>query len=477
MQPIEPMPIRTKPYRHQVEAFNLGIQLPAVALLLEMGCGKSLTSIAIAGARFRRGEVRRLLVIAPTSVVPVWPRELEAHADFPHDVRPLEGATAKRKKILAEWEPADETLQVAVINYEAVWRMDRAIYNWKPDMIILDESQRIKNPRAKQSREIHKLGTTVPYRMILTGTPVSNSPVDFFSQYKFLDPGIFGNNFYAFRNRYAVMGGFEQKEIIAYKNLGELTEKAHEIACRVTKEDALDLPETTDQTLYCELERDAARTYKEVAEESIAELEEGTITANNVLTRLLRLSQIAGGYVQDEGGACHQVSKAKLKLLEETLDDLMAAGKKVVLFARYIPEIRAIEQMLKKKKIGHVTITGDTRDRGEVVRHFQEEPDCRVFLGQLQTVREGLTLTAADTAIFYSLDYSYANYSQAKARIHRIGQKNRCTYIHLIAKGTVDEHVVTALGDKRDLAHLVVDDWKSLFKGGNANAIYRFRTG
>jgi SNF2 family DNA or RNA helicase len=444
-----------------------------------MGCGKSLTAIAIAGARFHRGEIRRLLVIAPTSVVPVWPREFAIHADFPHEVRSLEGPTAKRKKILASWKPDDEQLQVAVINYEAVWRMDGSIDRWGPDMIILDESQRIKNPRAKQSREIHRLGKTVPYRMILTGTPVSNSPIDFFSQYKFLDTEVFGTNFYAFRNRYAVMGGFEEKEIVAYKNLGELTEKAHRIACRVTKAEALDLPETTDQMLFCELEREAGKVYRDVADESMAELEQGTVTAHNVLTRLLRLSQIAGGYVQDENGAVHAVSKAKLKLLEEVLDDLMAAGKKAVVFTRFLPEITAIQKMLAKKAIGSVTITGSTRERGALVERFQEDPACPIFLGQIQTVREGLTLTAADTAIFYSLDYSYANYSQAKSRIHRISQKKRCTYIHLITKATVDEHVIKALGDKRNLADLVVDkrNWKHFFQGGDANAIVRVRTG
>lgn len=462
------LPIKTKPYAHQVEAFNLGTSIPAAALLMEQGTGKTLTSIAIAGARFLRGEVKRLLVVAPTSVVPVWPREFETHADFAHEVKALEGSVAKRKKILANWEPDPATLQVAIINYEGQWRMEEAIEEWGPEMIILDESQRIKSHNAKQSRALHRLGALAKYRLILTGTPITNGPMEFFSQYKFLEPRIFGNSFYAFRSRYAVMGGYGNHQIVAYKNLDELTQKAHEIAFRVRKEDALDLPDYTDQTLFCELERQAKKVYKEVAEESVAELEgEQTIAANNVLTRLLRLSQITGGYVGNEGGATINVSKAKMKLLGEVLDDLMSAGKKAVIFARFIPEIEAIQAMLAKKKIGHVVIAGGTKDRGSLVQKFQEDPDCRVFLGQIQTVREGLTLTAADTAIFYSLDYSYANYSQAKARIHRIGQKNKCTYIHLVARGTVDEHIIQALEEKKDVADLIVDNWRSLFLGGN----------
>lgn len=468
VEPIAPMPIKATPFQHQIKAFNVGMELPAAALLMEQGCGKTLTSIAIAGCRFQRGEIKRLLVIAPTSVVPVWPKEFEEYGDFPHDVKSLEGSTAKRKQILTAWKPDDTVLQVAVINYEGSWRMDDAIYRWGPDMIILDESQRIKSHQAKQSKEIHRLGAQARYRLILTGTPITNGPLEFFSQYKFLDPRIFGT-FYSFRNRYAVMGGYGNHQVIAYKNMDELTEKAHSIAFRVTKSEALDLPDFTDQTLFCDLEPSAEKIYKQVADESVAELEQSTISANNVLTRLLRLSQITGGYVGDEEGSIFNVSQAKMKVLEETIDDLISAGKKAVIFARFIPEMNAIQELLEKKKLGFVRISGGTTNRGSLVDQFQKDPDCKVFLGQLKAVREGLTLTAADTAIFYSLDYSYADYSQARARIHRIGQKNHCTYIHLIARGTVDEEVMQALADKKGVADMIVDNWKALFKKGGEN--------
>ena len=464
-EPLEPMPIQSKPFRHQILAYNVGLVLPATALLMEQGCGKTLTAIAIAGRRFLRGEVKRCLVVAPASVVPVWPMEFERHADFPHDVQALEGPVVKRKKTLTTWKPDPFTLQVAVTNYEATWRMTKELAAWGPDLIICDESQRIKTPGAKQSKALHTLGARARFRMILTGTPVTNNPTDFFSQYKFLDPSIFGNNFYAFRNRYCVMGGYQNYEIVDYKNLEELVDKAHRIAVRVTKAEALDLPPTVDQTLYCDLEPQARRVYKDMVAQSVAELEEGTVTAANVLTRLLRLSQITGGFTridEDEDAPPVEVSKAKLVLLSETLEDLLDAGKKVVVFARFIPEIRAIESILERKGIGYVTITGETKDRGEAVRRFQEHEGVRVFVGQIQTVREGLTLTAADTAIFYSLDFSYANYEQAKARIHRIGQRNTCTYIHLVARKTVDERIMKALEEKRNIADLVVDRWREL---------------
>src|SRR5690606_16305329 len=147
---------------------------------------------------------RRVLICAPASVVPVWPKEFEQYADFPHDVRALEGPVKEREKVLAGWVPDDGVLQVAVVNYEATWRMEEAITRWKPDMIICDESQRIKTPGAKQSKALHRLGKLAKYRLILTGTPVTQSPLDFFSQYKFLDPSILGVCYNDFMARYAV---------------------------------------------------------------------------------------------------------------------------------------------------------------------------------------------------------------------------------------------------------------------------------
>lgn len=476
-EPVEPMPLLTKPFQHQVLAYNIAGQLlgafgeadpgGGAALLMEQGTGKTLAALAVAGRLFLNGKARRAMVFAPASVVPVWPKEFAVHADFPHEVVALEGAVKRRIKTLEGWTADPAVLQVAATNYEASWRMDEAIKEWGPDLIICDESQRIKTPGAKQSTALHRLGRRARLRMILTGTPVSNNPLEFFSQYKFLDPSIFGNSFYAFRARYAIMGGYEGRQIVGFQRLPELTKKAHAVAYRVTKEEALDLPEFVDQTLYCELEPKAARTYRALAKESVAELESGgQVTAANVLSRLLRLSQLTGGYVGTEDEAVEQVSKAKLNLMEEALDDLMAVdGKKVVIFARFLAEIEAIKRLLEARGIGYEWITGAVPmdERGDAVDRFQSEPECRVFLAQIQTAGLGITLTAADTAIFYSLDFSFANYDQCRARIHRLGQKNRCTYLHLVAKDTVDEQVLGALIEKKSMATLVVDNWRSLF--------------
>lgn len=466
VQPLKPIPIKTVPFQHQIAAFNKAISIPNFAALMEQGCGKTAVAIAAAGYRFQRGEVRRVLVVAPASVVPVWPKELSLHAAFPHEVKSLEGSTVKRAEILRAWRPDPDHLQVAVINYEATWRMEEALIAWRPDMIICDESQRIKTPGARQSKAMARLGTIARYRMILTGTPVSQGPLDFYSQYRFLDRNIFGTSYYAFRARYALMGGYENRQVIGYQNLDDLVQKAHNIAFRCRKADCLDLPEQVDQVMYCELEKDARRVYDQLVRESVAELsEENIVMAPNVLSRLLRLSQMTGGYLRvDEQTTL--VSKAKMGLLEETLDDLIEAGKKVVVFARFIPEIEAITKMLDKKKVAHGLIYGATPmdARGGMVDAFQTDPEVKVFVAQIQTAGLGITLHAADTAIFYSLDYSFANYDQCRARIHRIGQKNNCTYIHLVANNTVDEKVLAALAQKRDLADQVVDNWRELLK-------------
>jgi len=465
-QPIEPMPLKTVPFKHQVAAYNLALSKPSSGLLMEQGCGKTMTAIAVAGRRFQKGEVSRVLVVAPASVVPVWPKEFDLHADFSHEVKALEGSTAKRAGLLQSWQTDPTHLQVAVVNYEATWRMEEALIAWRPDMIICDESQRIKTPGARQSKTMARLGTIARYRMILTGTPVSQGPLDFYSQYRFLDRNIFGTSYYAFRARYALMGGYENRQVIGYQNLDDLVQKAHSVAFRCRKEDCLDLPEQIDQVLYCDLEREAQRIYDQLVKESVAELSnEEVIVAPNVLSRLLRLSQVTGGFLRvDEQTSL--VSKAKMGLLEETLDDLIEAGKKVVVFARFVPEIEAIVKTLEKKKVAHGLIYGATPmdARGEMVESFQTDPAVKVFVAQVQTAGLGITLHAADTAIFYSLDYSFANYDQCRARIHRIGQKNNCTYIHLVARMTVDEKVLAALAEKKSLADQVVDNWRELLR-------------
>lgn len=440
----------------------------------EMGTGKTLTSIAIMGAAYQMGAVTKVLIVSPASVCAVWEKELEELADFPFMCKVMLGVKKARLKALSDLKKdSSKSLKVAVINYESCWRDDifEGLQDYGADMIICDESQRIKTHNATQSKAIHKLGDMARYKLILSGTPVQNNAIDIWSQYRFLDKTVFGDSYYAFRNRYAVMGGFENKNIVGYKNLDELVKKEHSIALRVTKEEAVDLPEQTFETRYIEMPKKERKLYDTLRRDSYAELTNGgQITAATVLTKLLRLQQLTGGFlVKDDADKPEQVSKAKLDMLKDIiLDYVVDGGKKLVVFARFLPEVQAIirlacDTLPKDKKC--VSIYGDIKkeDRGNIVKQFQEDPNTVLFIGQIDTAGTGLTLTAADTCVYYSKNFNYATYEQSLSRIHRIGQKNVCTYIDLVVSDSVDETITTALRQKENLAKTVVDDWRRFF--------------
>lgn len=444
-------------------------------LLFEMGCGKTLTAIAVTGAGYLMGKIKKVLIIAPTSVCAVWPKEFREYANFRYTIETLLGTKAQRLKALDNLEAFPfQHLKVAVINYESTWREDifERLQEYDADMIICDESQRIKTHDAAQSKAIHQLGDKARYKMILSGTPVQNDAIDIFSQYRFLDKTIFGSNFYTFRNRYAVMGGFNRKQVVGYQDLDGLIKKEHSIAYRVTKEEALDLPEQTfEQRLITFSKKDKA-LYERIKRDSFAELDGGgQITATTVLTKLLRLQQLTGGFlVGDDAVKPTLVSKGKLDALSDILQDYVLEGKKkLVIFARFIPEVHEIEslceKMLAKQGMKTAAIYGDIpkEARGDIVKRFQEDPKTMVFIGQIDTAGTGITLTAADTCVYYSVNFNYATYSQSLSRIHRIGQRNTCTYIHLMVEGTIDEMVLKALNKKEDLAKTVVDTWRDYF--------------
>jgi SNF2 family DNA or RNA helicase len=234
----------------------------------------------------------------------------------------------------------------------------------------------------------------------------------------------------------------------------------HSIAFRATKAECLDLPETTDIVRLVELEPKAAKLYRGLARDSFAELANGEITATNILTRLLRLSQLTGGYIGADGEKTEQVSTAKLDALADIIEDVTGSGQKIVVIARFVPEIAAIKKLCEKLGVGYAAVSGETRDRAGQVAMFQTNPECQVFIGQIATAGLGITLTAASTMVFYSLDYSMSNFEQAKARIHRVGQTEKCTYIYLVARGTVDAKILLCLRQKSDLARTLIDDYK-----------------
>ncbi len=473
--PIIQPQVKANLFQHQVRGYNMALinftLRRGFGFLFEMGCGKTLTAIAVAGTLYAEHKINKLLVVAPTSVCSVWPEDFGKFADFPHLEKIMLGTKSQRLKQLKELESFPcEALKVAVINYESVWRDDifDKLVEFNANMIICDESQRIKTHDAQQSKAMHKLGDLARYKLILSGTPVQNNAVDLYSQYRFLDPTVFGSNFYKFRNRFCVMGGFNRRQIVNYKDLDLLIKKEHSIAYRVTKKEALDLPEQTFETRYITLTPSEKKLYNTLKKESATELANGgTISASTVLTKLLRLQQFTGGFVIADGEEKpQQIGSGKINALEDIVDDyVIDSGKKLVIFARFRAELDLIRKLLDKKKLKYSVIYGDIKlsDRGEIVRDFQENKETKVFLAQIDTAGLGITLTAADTCVYYSVNFNYAAYSQSLARIHRIGQRNTCTYIHLTTKGTVDELIMKALHKKEDLAKTIVDDWKIYF--------------
>lgn len=473
--PIIQPQVKANLFQHQVRGYNMALinftLRRGFGFLFEMGCGKTLTAIAVAGTLYAEHKINKLLVVAPTSVCSVWPEDFGKFADFPHLEKIMLGTKSQRLKQLKELESFPcEALKVAVINYESVWRDDifDRLVEFNADMIICDESQRIKTHDAQQSKAMHQLGDLARYKLILSGTPVQNNAVDLYSQYRFLDPTVFGSNFYKFRNRFCVMGGFNRRQIVNYKDLDLLIKKEHSIAYRVTKKEALDLPEQTFETRYITLTPSEKKLYNTLKKESATELANGeTISASTVLTKLLRLQQFTGGFVIADGEEKpQQIGSGKINALEDIVDDyVIDSGKKLVIFARFRAELDLIQKLLDKKKLKYGVIYGDIKlsDRGEIVKDFQENEETKVFLAQIDTAGLGITLTAADTCVYYSVNFNYAAYSQSLARIHRIGQRNTCTYIHLTTKGTVDELIMKALHKKEDLAKTIVDDWKIYF--------------
>lgn len=478
--PLLPYPVKANLYKHQIRGANMALRAfgaldaktpgGGFGELFEMGCGKTLTTIAVAGALYNLGKIDRVLVVAPTSVCSVWPHDLNQFAAFPWEARVLLGDKKKRLKALNELENWPfKALRIAVINYESTHRegIFEALATYKPDLIVCDESQRIKNPSAAQSKALHKLGDATPFRMILSGTPVQNNAVDLYSQYRFLDPAVYGANFYAFKNRYCIMGGYGQHQIVGYRNMDELVEKEHSVAYRVTKEECLDLPQQTFINRYVQFTDAEQAIYEQLRKSSFLELETGeNVTATTILTMYLRLMQLTGGFLTaDESTRPKQVNTAKLDALADIVDDYVVdAGKKLVIFARFRAEIAAIENLLRLRKIQYGSIYGDVpmEERGKIVEDFQTNPDTKVFVAQIQTAGLGITLHAASTAVFYSYDYNYANYAQALARIHRIGQRFPVTYIHLVVDGSIDEKILAALENKGDMAKTVVDSWREV---------------
>ena len=432
---------------HQTEALEFVSDKPGAMLAMDMGTGKSRVIVDLIAQQ----GYQKILILAPLSVVGnVWPGEFRKHAPgllrvLPLASKPIKVRAEAAAKALKTGQPT-----AVVVNYDAIWRQpfgDWAMkQNW--DLLVMDESHRIKAPGGVASRYCSRLSDRVGHRVALTGTPMSHSPLDIYAQYRAIDKAIYGTSFTKFRSRYAVMGGFNRMQVVAYQREDELRNLFYSRAYRVESDDVLDLPATLSINLMCDLGRLGRRLYAEMAEEFIADVEGGKITASNALSRLLRLQQITSGYGRLEDGTDREVDTAKADVLEDVLTDI--GHEPVVVFTRFVHDLDVVHRAAEKVGVPSYEVSGRRKDLAEWTQG--------VLAVQIQAGGLGLDLTLARYAIYYSLGFSLGDYSQSMARLHRPGQTHPVEYIHILASGTVDEIVMEALAKREAVVDHILRD-------------------
>jgi SNF2 family DNA or RNA helicase len=460
---------KTTPYSHQKRALQKLLILHGKGgLLMEMGTGKTKVAIDWAGIQHYNADLRRVLVVAPLSVLGVWPRQIRQHSPTPSRIFRLDGGTVHRARALQTITRGTrdfEGIVWVIINYEGIWRETDAglsikdlIIQWAPDLVIWDESHRLKSPTSKQSKAAYAISKTVPQRLMLTGTHITKSPLDVFAQFRAVNDEIFGSNWYAFKFTYGVWGGFGRYQLKGYQRISELITKVRGNSFRVKKEQCLDLPEKLFETVPITVPDSLNRTYRKMAEDMIVEIEETHATAAIVLVKLLRLSQITSGFIKDVEGNIRQLDDSKLRTCVDLVQDLLEEDHKVVIFVRFREDIRRLSERFDKGKIDYGILSGSVsiKDRDSLIERFHRDPALKVFIAQVQAGSLGIDLTPADTAIFYSLDYNAANYWQAQDRLHRIGQTRKVTYYHLVVPKTIDQVVLDVLKEKGNLAETII---------------------
>ena len=441
------MDFKTPCFKHQLECFEKIKDKPYFALLLEPGLGKTKVTLDVITYRKQQNPKYKTLVVCPNTLVENWIDEVAKHSDLTSVA--LLGSQVTRGARL------QHDVDVYVINYESC-RTALKIKLIKKgfDFLVLDESTAVKNPRTAQAKACHEISTYVKHKLILTGTPVMNNPLDIYGQYRILNPDIYGRNYFRFRSRYAVMGGYLDKQVVRWINMVDFRERLYRCAIRKTKDECLDLPNKLYQIIRLDMPDDQKKVYNDLKKGFIAEYRNEVITAPVILTRLMRFSQITAGFTKTVEGEEYAFSKnPKIDWLVNFIQNL-AYQRKVVAFCRFTYEIQMVERALRRANLAFVTVQGKTKNRIDLISKFNRDEGVRCFIGQLQCVGMGINLTAANYAVFMSNSYSYGERVQAEDRIHRIGQDRNCTYIDLLMKGSIDSAIHNTLHRKESLSNL-----------------------
>ena len=465
---------KLKPYKHQLTALEKSWNRETYAYFMEMGTGKTKVLIDNMSMLYDKGKIDSALIIAPKGVVKTWyEQELPTHLpDHIENVTVLwqSNITKGQQEKLDSLFEIETALHILIMNVEALStdkgvKFAQKFLNSHKTLMAIDESTTIKTPTAKRTKNIIGLGTASKYRRIMTGSPVTKNPLDLYTQCEFLDPYLLdSSSYYAFRNRYAVMRTMHVRgrsiQVVDYfQNMAELSEKLKGFSYRVLKEDCLDLPPKNFIKRYITLTKDQKKVYEQMKKEALSILNGKVSSTMTVLTQLMRLHQITCGHFTADDGSTQNIDSNRIKELMNILEETEG---KAIIWANYQKDISQIVENIEKEYgpgsvVSYYGLTPQD-ERQDNIRKFQSDPKCRFMVGTPSTGGYGITLTAANTVIYYSNGYDLEKRLQSEDRAHRIGQKKAVTYVDLICEDTVDEKIVKALRDKINIASEVLGE-------------------
>ncbi len=470
-------------WAHQISAIRKAETEKDLFLAMEMGTGKTRCTIEVLRRRYaKRGVLVKTLIICPVIVCDNWKKEWAMFSKIPaHDVVVLTTAGKRRVQDLLKAVGDDlSRAKIVITNYQGLLMGDlyKLIRAWGPEIVVFDESHKLKNPSSKTFKLANALAADAKQKFLLTGTPILNSPMDLWSQYKVLDNGeTFGSNFYSFRATYFrdENAGWSSKEnhfpkwTTTPEMLAKITEKLQHKMIRVTKAECMDLPDLVRQEIPVVLSAEQARMYSEMKKEFLAFLKDSetrhplTVVAQLAITKALRLQQIVSGYAATEQeGAKWIKDNPRLHVLEELLETI-TPGHKVIVWSVFKENYKMITGLCEKMGLEFAQIHGDisNKDRIEEMDRFKSDPKCRVMVANQAAGGVGINLVEASYSIYYSKGFSLEHDLQSEARNHRGGSEihEKITRIDLVAAGTIDELINEALSKKLNCANLILN-WK-----------------